>query len=104
MNIPRRATSILSSRLTRSSRRPLLSPQTTAGSYAYASNNVTDIPAAIAIGVVGAATTPFGQMIAKRISGKTLRKVGGGPDRGLGTIFSGRFCGRRQLVWACFGS
>jgi hypothetical protein len=42
---------------------------------------VTDIPAAIAIGVVGAATTPFGQMIAKRISGKTLRKVGGGPDR-----------------------
>jgi hypothetical protein len=42
---------------------------TTAGSYAYTQNNVTDIPAAFAIGIVGAATTPFGQMIAKGVSG-----------------------------------
>lgn len=46
---------------------------TTAGSIAYTQNNVTDIPAAVAIGAVGAATTPIGQMIAKGVSGKTLR-------------------------------
>lgn len=51
---------------------------TTAGSYAYTQNNVTDIPAAFAIGVVGAATTPLGQMIAKGVSGKVLRKWCGG--------------------------
>lgn len=51
---------------------------TTAGSIAYTQNNVTDIPAAIAIGIVGAATTPLGQMIAKGISGKMLRKCCGG--------------------------
>ena len=46
---------------------------TTAGSIAYMQNNVTDIPAAVATGAVGAASTPFGQMIAKGVSGKTLR-------------------------------
>ena len=46
---------------------------TTAGSIAYTQNNVTDIPAAVAIGAVGAATTPIGQRIAKGVSGKTLR-------------------------------
>ena len=51
---------------------------TTAGSIAYTQNNVTDIPAAVAIGVVGAATTPLGQMIAKGVSGKMLRKWCGG--------------------------
>jgi hypothetical protein len=35
-------------------------------------NNVTDIPAAVAIGVVGAATTPLGQMVAKGVSGKVI--------------------------------
>ena len=46
---------------------------TTAGSIAYTQNNVTDIPAAVAIGAVGAATTPIGQRIARGVSGKTLR-------------------------------
>ena len=43
---------------------------TTAGSYAYTQNNVTDIPAAFAIGAVGACTTPIGQRIARGVSGK----------------------------------
>ena len=47
---------------------------TTAGSYAYTQNNVTDIPAAFAIGAVGACTTPIGQRIARGVSGKTLRR------------------------------
>ena len=47
---------------------------TTAGSIAYTQNNVTDIPAAMAVGVVGAATTPLGQMVARGVSGKVLRK------------------------------
>jgi len=51
---------------------------TLAGSVAYTQNNVTDIPAAVAIGVVGAATTPLGQMVAKGVSGKGLRKLCGG--------------------------
>lgn len=51
---------------------------TTAGSYAYTQNNVTDIPAAFAIGVVGACTTPIGQRLARNVSGKTLRRWCGG--------------------------
>ena len=47
---------------------------TSAGSYAYTEANVTDIPAAVAIGVVGAATTPFAQRLARGVSGKTLRR------------------------------
>ena len=51
---------------------------TTAGSYAYTQNNVTDIPAAFAIGAVGACTTPIGQRLARNVSGKTLRRWCGG--------------------------
>ena len=51
---------------------------TTAGSYAYTQNNVTDIPAAFAIGIVGACTTPIGQRLARNVSGKTLRRWCGG--------------------------
>ena len=51
---------------------------TSAGSYAYTEANVTDIPAAVAIGVVGAATTPFAQRLARGVSGKTLRRWCGG--------------------------
>ena len=50
---------------------------TSAGSYAYTEANVTDgFFAAVAIGVVGAATTPFAQRLAG-VSGKTLRRCGG---------------------------
>jgi len=51
---------------------------TTAGSYAYTQNNVTDIPAAFAIGAVGACATPIGQRMARNVSGKTLRRWCGG--------------------------
>ena len=51
---------------------------TAAGSFAYAQNGVSDVPAAVTVGVVGAACTPVGQLLAKRLSGKTLRKMLGG--------------------------
>lgn len=51
---------------------------TAAGSFAYAQNGVSDVPAAVTVGCVGAACTPVGQLLAKRLSGKTLRKMLGG--------------------------
>ena len=51
---------------------------TAAGSFAYAQNGVSDVPAATTVGLVGAMCTPVGQMLAKRLSGKTLRKALGG--------------------------
>lgn len=51
---------------------------TAAGSFAYAQNGVSDVPAAVTVGCVGAACTPVGQLLAKRLSGKTLRKALGG--------------------------
>ena len=51
---------------------------TAAGSFAYAQNGVSDVPAAMTVGCVGAACTPVGQLLAKRLSGKTLRKMLGG--------------------------
>ena len=44
----------------------------------YTQNNVTDIPAAFAIGAVGACATPIGQRMARNVSGKTLRRWCGG--------------------------
>ena len=51
---------------------------TAAGSFAYAQNGVSDVPAATTVGLIGAACTPIGQLAAKRLSGKTLRKMLGG--------------------------
>ncbi len=51
---------------------------TAAGSFAYAQNGVSDVPVAVTVGCVGAACTPIGQLMAKRLSGKTLRKMLGG--------------------------
>jgi hypothetical protein len=54
---------------------------TTAGSYAYTQNNVTDIPAAFAIGAVGACTTPIGQRLARNVLGQG--RSGGGAGGAL---------------------
>ena len=51
---------------------------TSAGAFAYAQNGVSDVPAAVTVGCVGAACTPIGQIMARRLSGKTLRKMLGG--------------------------
>ena len=49
-----------------------------AGSFAYAQNGVSDVPAATTVGLIGAACTPIGQLAAKRLSGKMLRQMLGG--------------------------